>query len=315
MNTYPKGTQETESPKFPSLYRQIAKAAGPDGLPGDFDLKKLPARREGDLPFADGAVDGIAMYHTCIEPRELGALTHILGMISDGDPRAEEELEAFFSRQEGFGYASMLSRVDGLQDWIIDHKDELDPRMIFSFCLWTLKESRYPECVKFALSVLELLNPSGKEDREPISTLALNDELTLFCSYVIRGWENGNEEMFRLAQRVHGWGRIFLVRQLEADTPEIREWLLREGWRNNVLPSYTARKCAEDGKFLALLRRERLTDEEFEAAQGLMGALMDEGPVRNLSVMEDGEEILREYLRHGEARGIEDAAAREWQAK
>ena len=91
--------------------------------------------------------------------------------------------------------------------------------------------------------------------------------------------------------------------------------MLREGWRNNVLPSYTARKCAEDGKFLALLRRERLTDEEFEAAQGLMGALMDEGPVRNLSVMEDGEEILREYLRHGEARGIEDAAAREWQAK
>ena len=42
-----------------------------------------------------------------------------------------------------------------------------------------------------------------------------------------------------------------------------------------------------------------------------MEALLDEGPVRNISAMEEGKELLREYLRHASARGLEEEAARE----
>ena len=60
-----------------------------------------------------------------------------------------------------------------------------------------------------------------------------------------------------------------------------------------------------------LLQRERLSDQEFEGIRGLVEALLDEGPVRNISAMEEGKELLREYLRHASARGLEEEAARE----
>lgn len=308
MNIFPR---EPRKPGPPSFYRQIKAAAGPDGLPEHFTLQKPDAAGAGGVTFMDGAVDGIAMYHTSVTPGELGDLPEILGLISAGDARADARLEEFFREADSLGGASMLCRVDGLQDWIIAHKEELDPGMLYQFSMRTLRESRNTGCVKFALSVLELLDTSGTEAREVISTLALSDEFTLFCSYVIRNWEDGNEEMFRLAKLVHGWGRIFLVHQLEPDRPEIREWMLREGWRNEVLSAYSARRCAQEGGFLELLRRDALAEEDFRLAQGLMEALLDEGPVRNVSAMENGAEILREYLRHVKSRGLSDENAEE----
>ena len=41
-----------------------------------------------------------------------------------------------------------------------------------------------------------------------------------------------------------------------------------------------------------------------------MAGLLDEGPVQNISAMEDGPEILREYLRHLAAHDQEDEEAR-----
>lgn len=301
-------------PEVPSFYEQIKSAAGPEGLPPGFSLRRLPAEgKEPRLRFADGARDGIAMYHTSVTPGDCAPLYEVLGLISAGALAAEERLEAFFV-PEG---PTMLPLIDGLQNWLTGHREEIDPGMLYRFSVKTLAESRNPEAVKFALSLLELLQPT-QESRELVSTLALSDEFTLFCLYVIRGWEDGNEELFRLARLVHGWGRIFLVHELEADTPEIRRWLLTEGWDNHILSAYSARLCAQRGGLDALLAQEALTPEEFAAASGLVAALLDEGPVRNISVMEDGKKLLEAYLRHagGMARTEEQRqtaeAVRRW---
>lgn len=305
MNTYPKEDHRPENGP-PSFYQQIKTAAGPEGLPQDFSLQKVQ-EPEG-LHFVDGGTDGIAMFHTSIQPGELGELTEILSLITKGDSRAKERLEVFFRGQKGM--APMLSLVDGLQDWITGHREELDPQRLFDFALHTLWESREVECVKFALSLLELVETEKNQAREAVSTLALSDEFTLFCSYIIRDWSDGSEELFRLAKLVRGWGRIFLLRQLDLEDPRVREWLLWEGWQNDVLVSYTAKLCAGAGGLLELLRRESLTGEELENVKGLMAGLLDEGPVQNISAMEDGPEILREYLRHLAAHGQVDEEAR-----
>lgn len=305
MNQYPKEPRQEEAPSF---YQQIKKAAGPEGLPEGFSLQK-PSEPDEKLRFVDGGIDGVAMYHTSIQPEDLGELPEILRLIQDEDPRAEERLEGFF-RANG-RMSPMLGLIDGLQEWVVEHREELDPNRLFRFALHLLRESRSVPCVKFGLSLLELVETDGTQAREVISTLALSDEFTLFCGYVIRDWADGEEELFRLAKVVRGWGRIFLLNQMRLEAPEIREWLLREGWRNDILASYTAKLCAEKGGFLELLRRERLTGEELEQARGLMAGLLDEGPVRNISVMAEGETMLREYLRHIEAHGQEDEAARE----
>lgn len=301
-------------PEVPSFYEQIKAVAGPEGLPPDFSLRRPPAEgEEPRLRFADGARDGIAMYHTSVTPGDSAPLHEVLGLISGGALAAGEQLEAFFV-PDG---PTMLPLIDGLQSWLIDHREEIDPEMLYRFSVRTLAESHNPECVKFALSLLELLQPT-QESRELVSTLALSDEFTLFCLYVIRGWEDGNEELFRLARLVHGWGRIFLVHELEANTPEIRRWLLMEGWDNHILSAYSARLCAQRGGLAALLDQGTLTPEEFAAASGLVAALLDEGPVRNISAMEDGKELLEAYLRHAsrmvqtEEQRQTAEAARQW---
>ena len=93
MNTYPKEDNRPENGP-PSFYQQIKTAAGPEGLPQDFSLQKVQ-EPEG-LHFVDGGTDGIAMFHTSIQPGELGELTEILSLITKGDSRAKERLEVFF---------------------------------------------------------------------------------------------------------------------------------------------------------------------------------------------------------------------------
>lgn len=286
----------------PSFYRQITAAAGPEGLPDSFSLE-YPGRREEKLRFADGARDGIVMYHTSVTPGDVTPLHEMLGLIAAGYLGAGQRLEEFFSP----GGPTMLPLIDGMQGWIMGHREELDPGAFHRFAMTTLRESRNRECVKFALALLELVE-STPEDRAVISALALSDEFTLFCMYVIRGWEDGNAEMFRLARLVHGWGRIFLVHELEPDTPEIRDWLLREGWHNSVLSNYSTLVCARKGRLGELLARQQLTREEYAAAGALVEALLEEQPLAGISGLEEGEALLRDYLRHAGtmAQGEED---------
>ena len=274
----------------PSFYQQITAAAGPEGLPEDFSLA-YPGREVNR--FVDGARDGIVMYHTSVTPGDVAPLHEILGLIAAGYLQAGQRLEDFFAPDGPI----MLPLIDGMQDWIMDHREELDPGAFHRFAMTTLRESRNKECVKFALSLLELLD-SQPEDRQVILTLALSDEFTLFCMYVIRGWEDGNDQMFRLAKQVHGWGRIFLVHELEPDTPEVRDWLLREGWRNDILSNYSAALCAKKGQLRELLSRSFLPPDQRDTVRDLVDALLVESPLPGISGLEDGEGLLREYLRH-----------------
>lgn len=285
-----------ESP-LPSCYQQIVAVAGPEGLPGDFSLD-YNGLDTGKLRFAEGAQDGICMYHTNVQPGDVGPLHEILALIAAGYLGAGQRLEEFFRP----GGPTMLPLIDGMQDWIVTHKEELDPDGLYRFALRTMKESRNRECVKFALSLLELVQ-NREEDRQVTATLALCDEFTLYSMYVIRGWENGNQEMFRLARQVHGWGRIFLVHELEPDTPEIQSWLFREGWRNTILTNYSARVCAQKSGLAGLLAQESITGEEYVAARALVTELLCDSPLPGASGMEEGEQLLRDFLRHAAVMG------------
>lgn len=296
----PPPTRQPDAPAeaCPSCYRQIAAAAGEDGLPGSFSLR-YPGIEAEKIRFAEGARDGITMYHTRVETKDDPALHEILALISAGYLHSEEKLKEFFGTPDQG--PRMLNLIDGLQDWIVGHREELNPGMLYRFAGYLIRESSSPECVKFGLTLLEMLHGSPEEEQETrrvISTLALCDEFTLFCLYVIRGWADGADELFRLAQKVHGWGRIFIVHELEPDTPEKKDWLLREGWRNTVLDNYSAALCAKNGGLLALLEQETLPPEDYAAARSLVAALLEEQPLPGISGMEEGEKILDAFLRH-----------------
>lgn len=277
-----------------SIFERIRAAVQPDGtLPGDFSIQEKPADPQA-IRFADGAQDGIMFYHASGgDGRLLERLEEITRLAAGGGDYEETEarLAACFGERE-----AMLGCIDGLQEWIIGHREELDAGRMFGFANAVLLHSASLGAVKYALSVLELLASAQGQWRENVRTLALSDEFTLYCVWIVKNWENSGEELFRMAKKVRGWGRVHAVRELEPVTREMRDWLLDEGWDNGVLPAYTALACAQKGDLRDRLEREELSRERLTAAGGLIRGLLDEGPCRNISLMEDREELLLAYL-------------------
>ena len=103
------------------------------------------------------------------------------------------------------------------------------------------------EPVKFGIALLGLFRQP--DDQELFQTLGRHDEFTLFCAVAItNSSEDHDEALWRLARNVTGWGRIHAVERLaRTENPAIKDWLLREGFRNSVLYEYLAGTCARAG--------------------------------------------------------------------
>ena len=225
----------------PSIYDRIHAAIQPNGeLPSSFSLRSPDP--EG-IAWADGAWDGVCIYHNRLETPDLSPLILVLRRASSHVfAHAKMALPEVFPDEDH----SMLSYIDAAQNWILDHSEELDATNLYLFARHLLFYAREKEEVKLALSLLEVVwNEKDQEVRQAVRELAASDEFTLFATFAVRNWENKNEEIFRMAQKAHGWGRIHAVAALEPTTAEIRRWLLREGVDNDVMPEYSALTVAE----------------------------------------------------------------------
>lgn len=205
-----------QATKEQSLYSAIRTAIQPDGsLPSDFCVRRKAEKNK--ISFADGAIDGIAIYHMGHGEPDIQPLCEIVMLIAAAKfPEAEEKLIEYFSASE---YGTMLPLIDGLQEWIIRNRDDIDPNNVYQFVLKTLKDTPHIECLKFALSVLELLDDgSNDETREIVETLVASDEFTLYCLFIMRHWPDANDVIFKTAKKVRGWGRVHAVEQLSPET-------------------------------------------------------------------------------------------------
>ncbi len=286
-----------------SLYEAIVGAIQSDGtLPRDFSLPREENEDPKALRFADGAKDGISLYHMAPDKRDIKPLTEVVGLIAAGSfDAARECLRLFFSMGE---FTLMLPLIDDLQEWIVAHKDAIDPEKLYAFCVEEAKTGAERERVKFALACLELLNTGADEGvRNLVRVLALSDEFTLYALFLMRQWPDGNALIFDTAQHVSGWGRIHAVERLEPDTAEIRRWLLREGWQNNVMAAYSALTCLEKSGVIARMAEGVLEEDDYASLTGLLPALLEEGgPVAGIGALENAPAFLAGYLDCAEQR-------------
>ena len=120
-------------------------------------------------------------------------------------------------------------------------------------------------------------------------------ELTLFCLFALGAYEDANQIYFELAKKLKGWGRIHAVSMLKPENQEMRDWLLQEGWQNDIMPEYSA---------ITVIKRTKLADllqsDQGAAWIGIAGfligyALQDE-PVAGLSKYKRTGELLQAYL-------------------
>lgn len=291
-----------------SLYEYIRAAIEPlkeTGVLSDFSL---PPDERSPVPFADGAYDGIALYHMGTpeitdETREL--MAKAVQTAANGDTENAERLFTELGKAQ-----RAIGLIDELQRYIIDNKDSIPAEEMYKFAVYVITKSWDVECVKFGLSILELLNvEAGETLKAVICVLGLCDEFTLFAVFVMSRWSDGNENIAYLARLTHGWGRIHAIERLEADTEEIRKWLLRDGVHNTVMPSYTALTCwNKSGAAELLFGNEPLSDEDFHGLRDIIDALLDEGPCAGISEVENAEEVLAEFLKKASEKelGLDD---------
>lgn len=283
--------QKKEVQKEMSIYEYIKMHVVNGELPEDFSL---PAELvEGKLRFADGALDGMTMYHmmgTELDEREQEKMHEIIRLISDGENvQADETLGEFAKNHRA------LTVIDDFENAIREKRQNLSAANLYRYALRLITESEDRECVKYGLEMLELFTLKDEGVKDIVRTLGLSDEFTLFTVFIMLQWDNANEEIFRLAQKVHGWGRIHAVEKLQPETEEIRRWLLSEGINNLVLPDYSALTCFEKADVVTLLEKE-ITQEEFQSIGRILKAMLVEGPVPGISAVENRDDVLRRYL-------------------
>lgn len=205
-------------------------------LPDTFSLPKEDDNSNPNkIRFADGAMDGICIYHM-VQPEITDELMQTLAdafkYVAD-TPKAMKRMSDFFAE------IPPISGIDIIQKFIIDNSQLLDVQKVYMFavdCMYSTDVNM----VKLGLMIIEIFNEPNEQIKKIIRTLGLSDEFTIFSVFNMLGWANGNHEIFKLAQKVHGWGRIHAVARIEPETQAIKDWLLREGIANDVIPDYSA---------------------------------------------------------------------------
>ena len=271
-----------------SIYELIKTSIQANGeLPEDF---KLPPKDPNGVPWADGALDGVSIYHLVENEEDIEPLKNIVFQISEGKfEEAQNNLENldFF----------MISRREGLLNWIIQEQKQINIDNLCEFTISQLSTSKNIEVIKFCLCVLEIIKLETEKDTiEKVKILALSDEFTLYCLNILKNLKNSNEEIFEIAKKVKGWGRIYSIKYLKVTNDEIKEWILEEGCHNYIIPAYTAYTCAKKINLVEILNEDKISNKKFNDISYLMNALLDEEAITGISNLEDRELLIERYL-------------------
>lgn len=157
------------------------------------------------------------------------------------------------------------------------------------------------EPVKFGVAILGLFqNPANVV---LFQTIGRHEEFTLFAAVALaRISDDPEQALWLLAQNVNGWGRIHIVERLsDTENPEIKNWLLREGYQNWVMYEYLAYTCATAGGLLAALSEDTIDRELLTSAGELLTALINGGPAQDINGYDDGALATELFLRHLES--------------
>jgi hypothetical protein len=201
--------------------------------------------------------------------------------------------------------APLLGVADALSEALLARQGSLDPARVATVGEHLARNAHHREAVKLGILLLGLVG-AGATHEAVVTTLGAHDELTLFAAVALSHMA-GEAAMVNLAKRVTGWGRIQIVERLATtEDPEIADWLLREGWRNEVMLEYTATICARAGRLAARLGDPAVDDAILDGAAAILEAMVSGrgGPAEGIDDWAEAAAGVAAYLaRLGEGRG------------
>lgn len=154
------------------------------------------------------------------------------------------------------------------------------------------------EPVKMGVALLGVSGTAG--DEAVVLEIGQAEEFTLYATVALRNLLAEPEDaLWRLAKSVHGWGRIATVERLAGtEDPRIRAWLLRDGFRNDIMNEYLAYLAATRGEMLDALSAPRIDEELLLAVADILLALVAGGPAESIEDYRDAAPACVAFLRH-----------------
>lgn len=285
-----------------SIYSHIRAHIGPETnglLPEGAELPdEKRAIPKGSMRFVPGGRDGVAGHHFSRQDTEL---------VSELYPAIREVLEdvtGFTGFYDLLLEATPIGIVDPLLTIIRENQDDVVPARLLELSRFLCRFGPDRGPVKIAIALLGLFE-LNEEDRDLLLTLGQHEEFTLFVAVAIANTqENAEVLLWELAQKVHGWGRIQTVERLaHTEDPRIQSWLLREGYKNDVMVEYLAYTCANAGGLLNEIQGDKIDDELLLGAGSIIDALICGGPAEDMDDYEDGAVVTDFYLEIIKERG------------
>jgi hypothetical protein len=148
------------------------------------------------------------------------------------------------------------------------------------------------------LGIVVLGECGDERDRELLLLLGALEEFTLYAVVALMKTQpDRRRAAYEMARRVTDWGRIHAVERLEgSDDPEIKAWLLREGFRNGVMNEYLAHLAATTGDLYTALLEPDVDKALLEGAGGILAALALGGPAKDMTDYDDGVPAMHRYV-------------------
>ena len=276
-----------------SISVQITDALGEnDVLPNDFAIE---AEEIEGFKFAPGAMDGITIYHMGYselddaEKEKLGEILSLVAWECDEIFDLEDAIDEFCKVHRA------ITIMDDITQYVISHQDKLNAGNVRMNAERLTLESVSIECVKVGLILLELFKPDDFVE-VIANTLGRYDEFTIFSIFLLGRFKDGSNKILELAKSVKGWGRIHCIFMMNAESDEIKDWILKNGVDNCIMPAYSGLDTFNKADVRGILKRDRITREELTAILKIIGAMLDEGPVDGISALEDAFDVLVQVL-------------------
>lgn len=254
-------------------------------------------RKPNELSWSSGALDGVFGHHMASpKPEEITRriqklLNSLKRLLRDA---TDTNLKSLY---DAVVEESTLPIADAFQSELSKILPAHRPKLA-QVGRYFAAEGDRREATKFGLLLLEV--SGSRTDAPLLETLALNDEFTLFAAIAL-AHVTGDPEgaLWNIANRVRGWGRIQVVERLSGTrNQEIQAWMLREGFRNEVMDGYLAGICARTGNLHLALDSSEIDRPLLDGAAGIIRALIEGGPADSIDDYEHAPLVIQRYIGH-----------------
>ncbi|WP_064967249.1 hypothetical protein [Tenacibaculum ovolyticum] len=265
--------------------------------------EKLPDEKKADdeIKFAPGLMD--AMFGADESEESKSRIKQLVNLIKrvakNGDDQSKSDFYREITENE-----SVIGIIDEFMQSLGKSSLSIEP-YLFGFANKLATKTNNRNSVKFGIAILGLCQ--NKKPIDDIKILGLHDEFTVFSTVALSNLsDNLVKDLWELAKQVDGWGKIQLVDRLaEMElNSEIKDWLVFDGYKNNIMYEYLALTCAQNGMLNEKLKTEKIDDKLYSSSSDIIVALMDEGPAVGMSGYDESSETIENFIRHSKTRNL-----------